>query len=125
LAWAIGHWPLAWQSAAIAGLFLVGVPICRRAAGLLRSKDPSAVVFDEIAAMPVVFLLIPFGLATSIAGFLLFRLFDIAKPWPIRRFERLPGGWGIMADDFVAGLYAGGLLWCAVRLLLYAGLVNV
>jgi phosphatidylglycerophosphatase A len=68
-------------------------------------------VFDEIAAFGVVYLLVPFNLLTAVLGFVLFRLFDIWKPWPARRLERLPGGLGIMADDFAAGLYAAGSLW--------------
>ncbi len=95
-----------------------GVPLCAKAADLIGRKDPSSVVWDEIAAFPVVFALTPIDEITGPLGFLLFRLFDIAKPWPIRRFERLPGGWGIMADDLVAGLFAGAGLWLAMRLVL-------
>ena len=58
---------------------------------------------------------VPVGFGGAVAGFLAFRLFDIVKPFPARRAERLPGGWGVMADDLVAGVYAQGLL----RLLLW------
>lgn len=87
----------------------------------MGGKDPGAVVFDEIAAFPVVFLLVPVDLTTGLLGFLWFRFFDIAKPWPIRWFERFPGGWGIMADDLVAGVYSGASLWLTVRLLEVSG----
>lgn len=107
LAWAIQHLPLFWQYIATAVVIVLGVPICERGAKLLKAKDPGAVVWDEIAAFPVIFLFVPFSVATAIAAFLLFRLLDISKPWPCRPLERLPGGIGIMSDDLIAGLYTG------------------
>jgi phosphatidylglycerophosphatase A len=101
--------PLA-EPLAAALLFLIGIPICSAGARLLGAKDPGAVVFDEIAAFPVLFLGMPLNLATGAVGFVLFRVFDIVKPWPARRLEGLPGGLGIMADDFVAALYAAAAL---------------
>ncbi|MCA9074871.1 MAG: phosphatidylglycerophosphatase A [Planctomycetaceae bacterium] len=89
---------------------LIGVPICKRAASILGVKDPGSVVWDEIAAFPLVFAFTQVTPATAFLGFVCFRVFDIAKPWPIRRFERLPGGWGIMADDLVAAVFACGCL---------------
>jgi len=90
--------------------FLVGIPVCQAGIRLFQRKDPSQVVFDEIVAFFWVFLLTPLTPVTAVVGFLLFRLFDIAKPWPVSRFEKLPGGLGIMADDAVAGLIAGVIL---------------
>ena len=89
------------------------VPVCTRACRLLGDKDPGEVVLDEIVAVPLVFGcgLLPMDLPSLIAGFLLFRLFDILKPPPARQFERLPEGTGIVADDLVAAAYAGLLLW--------------
>ncbi len=115
LAWGVQCLPPTWQYIATALVFAIGVPICERGARLLHAKDPGAVVFDEIAAFPVIFLFMPFQTATAVAGFLLFRLFDISKPWPCRPVERLPGGLGIMADDLVAGLYSGAALLCVAR----------
>ncbi len=75
-------------------------------------NDPGEVVADEFAGQAVTFM----GIAAitpsqmivaAVLGFLLFRLFDIVKPWPIRKLEALPGGWGILADDLLAGVYAG------------------
>jgi len=98
-------------------LFLVGVPICAAAGRHFGVTDAGQIVIDEIAAFACVFLFVPVTLPTALMGFLLFRLFDIWKPWPIRRFERFPGGWGVMADDTIAGLFAGGVLWLIWRLL--------
>ena len=101
-----------WGQIVAAGVcFIVGIPICSRGAKILGLKDPGAVVFDEIAAFPVVFAGTPLTLKTAVAGFLLFRLFDVLKPWPASGLEKLPGGLGIMADDFAAALYAAAGLW--------------
>lgn len=99
-----------WHAPVALVLFLVGVPLCNAGARYFEREDPPGVVWDEIAAFPVIYLLSPFTPLTGLVGFLLFRVFDIAKPWPIRRFEALPGGWGIMADDLVAGVYAMAVL---------------
>ncbi|MDA2933015.1 phosphatidylglycerophosphatase A [Acidobacteria bacterium AH-259-D05] len=69
--------------------------------------DPSMIVIDEILGQVVCLLWVPVSLLSLLAGFLLFRFFDIVKPFPVRNSERLPGGMGIVADDLVAGLYAG------------------
>lgn len=89
--------------AALLGLLaLLGIPVCTRAARLLGGKDPGPVVLDEALAVPVVLLAVPLadrGLVVLAAAFVLFRLFDILKPPPVRQLERLPEGLGIMADD--------------------------
>jgi phosphatidylglycerophosphatase A len=69
-------------------------------------RDPGAVVVDEVLGMLVTLALLPVGWGGVLVGFLAFRVFDIAKPWPARALESLPGGWGVMADDAAAGLYA-------------------
>jgi phosphatidylglycerophosphatase A len=92
-------------------IFFAGILICGAAEKQFEKEDPGQIVFDEIAAFPVVFLFVEMTLLTAVIGFVLFRLFDIFKPWPIRKIERLPGGLGVMADDLVAGIYAAaGLL---------------
>lgn len=94
---------------------LLGVGAAQRTARRYGLSDPGCVVCDEIAAFAIVFILQPVTWTTAILGFVWFRVFDIAKPWPIRRLERLPGGWGIMADDLLAGVFAAaalqGTLW--------------
>ncbi len=112
LIWALGtdgRYPL-WTALAGVIAFMIGIPICDAGIRLLQRKDPPHVVFDEIVAFFWVFLLTPINPGTAVIGFLLFRIFDIIKPWPIRRIEWLPGGLGVMADDVVAGLFAGGVL---------------
>ena len=92
---------------AAALLFAVSVPACTRAEALMGEKDPSSVVVDEVVGMMVsmAFLPAPHGYFALIA-FILFRLFDIWKPWPWKKLQYLPGGWGILVDDVGAGLYA-------------------
>ena len=112
LAWGLSHLPVWGQIAAAVLFFVVGIPICGSGARLLGLKDPGAVVFDEIAAFAVVFLGTPLNsVKTAALGFVLFRVFDVLKPWPASRLERLPGGLGIMADDCAAALYAAAGLW--------------
>ncbi len=78
-------------------------------------RDPGKVVIDEITGMFITFGFIPVNFKILWIGFFIFRAFDIIKPPPIRRLEKLPGGWGIMADDVLAGVYANIVL----RLLIY------
>ena len=68
--------------------------------------DPGTIVIDEVAGMLLTLLWVPVSFAGACVGFGLFRLFDIVKPFPVRRTERLGGGWGVMADDLAAGAYA-------------------
>lgn len=69
-------------------------------------RDPGIIVIDEIVGMLIAFIAIPKTTKFLIISFFLFRLFDIIKPFPARQSERLPGGWGIMMDDIIAGIYA-------------------
>lgn len=104
--------------ALLAGLATVaGVPAAGRVAALRGRKDPPEVVVDEVAgqalALLLLHLVLPAGASPSLrwglvaAAFALFRLLDVAKPGPIDRVQSLPGGWGVMADDLLAGLGAG------------------
>jgi phosphatidylglycerophosphatase A len=91
---------------------LVGLWGSGRSCELLGDKDPSRAVVDEVIGQLVVFFFVPFGIGWPfiLAGFLLFRLFDIWKPYPIDLLQDLPGGLGVCADDFLAGIYAGACL---------------
>ena len=82
-----------------------------------RREDPGEVVVDEVAGMMLTLLWLPSGWVPFSIGFLAFRFFDIVKPFPARLAERLPGGWGVMADDLVAGLYGYASVWTALWLL--------
>jgi phosphatidylglycerophosphatase A len=90
-------------------LCLVGIWAADRSASIFGNSDPSQAVIDEVMGQLVTFCFVPFGIGWPfiLAGFLLFRLFDIWKPYPARTLEMLPGGLGICADDLVAGVYAG------------------
>jgi phosphatidylglycerophosphatase A len=106
LFWPMAAWPWPWQVAAAAALFLVGSLAGGRVARHVGLKDPGIVVVDEVVGQWVTLAALPFTPVTAALGFLLFRTMDIVKPWPARDLERVPGGWGIMADDVAAGVYA-------------------
>ncbi len=104
------------------GLFLLGVWASNKTCGVIGTADPHQIVIDEVSgqliALTPLALLPSLSLPGLIIGFALFRAFDIFKPYPIRRLERLPKGYGVMADDALAGIYAGVLLWCGQLLFL-------
>jgi len=106
LFWPMAAWPWPWQAAAAAALFLVGSLAAGRVARHVGLKDPGIVVVDEVVGQWVTLAALPFTPVTAGLGFLLFRAMDIVKPWPARDLEQVPGGWGIMADDVAAGVYA-------------------
>jgi phosphatidylglycerophosphatase A len=93
------------EVAVVAALAAAGVWSAGVAERHLGRTDPGAVVIDEVVGMLITLLLLPVGLAGALAGFFVFRLLDIVKPWPAGRLERLPGGIGVMADDVMAGAY--------------------
>jgi len=98
----------------LAGLGVWSATITARDLGV---ADPGVVVIDEVVGMLITLAFMPLGWGGVLAGFVLFRLFDIIKPYPCGRAERLPGGWGIMADDVLAGAYANIVLRVACWLL--------
>lgn len=98
-------------------LFGLGVYSSHLSESFFKKKDASQIVIDEIVAMLIVLFFLPSSLVWWTAGFLFFRLFDIMKPPPIRMFERLPGGWGVMVDDLIAAGYALGVLYLAERVI--------
>jgi len=102
-------WPL--HLGATLVLAAVAVRVAGRAAEELDQPDPPQVIIDEIAGMCAAMLALPLQLYDLCAVFLLFRLFDVVKPAPIPRLERLPRGFGIVADDIAAGLLARATWW--------------
>ncbi|MCP1727137.1 phosphatidylglycerophosphatase A [Natronospira proteinivora] len=105
-------WPL-WAQGLLALLVtLAGFWICGESARRLNSHDHPGIVWDEIAGWLITMLVVPVTLWTLVAGFLLFRFFDVLKPWPISLLDRhVGGGVGIMMDDVLAGVMAAVLLW--------------
>ena len=85
------------------------------AASRVSGKDPSYVVIDEMAGQLIACFLLPKTVSHLTAAFLLFRIFDIGKWFPMKQLERLPGGWGIVADDLAAGLLTRCVLWMGGR----------
>jgi phosphatidylglycerophosphatase A len=90
----------------LAAVTAAGIWAAGRAEPLIGGKDPGAIVVDEVAGMTLSVAAFPPTLPVLLAGFVLFRVFDVVKPFPAGISQRLPGGWGVMADDLVAGLYA-------------------
>ncbi len=125
--WVILGWE--WSSVIIALGAVVGIPICGKTADLMAVHDDGRIVWDEFVGQSMVLLpLVALGKLDSVslsslgyvlAAFALFRVFDVLKPWPISYFDRhVHGGFGIMFDDILAGLFAmlvlwGGVLWLA------------
>lgn len=90
---------------------VAGVWICGMAAEKLGEHDFGGIVWDEVAGLLITLWLVPFSWQILVAGFVLFRFFDILKPWPIKWLDRhVQGGFGIMIDDVLAGVFAGGVL---------------
>ena len=114
-----GLLPINGDSAAFLALTAASLAVGPWACQTLTSPDdpdPKRAVWDEVAGMWLTCLLLPKTLPWLAAAFLLFRALDVLKPWPIRRFERLPGGWGIMADDVAAGIIGAAALNAVYRL---------
>jgi len=101
---------------------LTAVVLCGVAAAFIGKKDPSEIILDEFAAMPLVFLFNPHvhngasSFLLILLGFLFFRLFDITKPFGIKALEKLPGGFGIVLDDVMAAIYANLALQAVARI---------
>lgn len=105
----ISAWFQAFNLAVFLLFCLAGIWAAGRAARIFGTKDPQKAVVDEVIGQLIVFFFVPVGIGWQfvLAGFLLFRLFDIWKPYPINLLEHLPGGLGVCADDIVAGVYGG------------------
>jgi phosphatidylglycerophosphatase A len=101
-------------------VILIGIPAATRVARASGLKDPQFVVIDEVAGQLIALIAVPLEWKTLVAGFILFRGFDIVKPPPVRQLEALPEGAGIVLDDVAAGLYA----FVVMHLLLRFGLLK-
>ncbi len=99
--------PFGWQLFGLVIAFLTGVSVCAHAAKAIGTHDHGAIVWDEWVGLWAILVLLPFSVDAWLLAFLLFRFFDIAKPWPIGWLDRhLHGGLGIMADDILAAVFA-------------------
>ena len=103
-----------------AAVVLIGIPAATLVARGTGIKDPQFVVIDEVAGQLVALVAVPLGWKSFLVGFILFRVFDILKPPPVRQLEAIPEGAGIVLDDVAAGLYALGIM----HLLLHFGLLR-
>ena len=113
----IAELPLIWYLGIVVFGFLLGIYLCEATSKALGVHDHSGIVWDEIIGFFITMTLVPLTWYWLLAGFLLFRFFDIVKPWPIRQADKnLHGGFGIMFDDVLAGLYALGCLHLLVLL---------
>jgi phosphatidylglycerophosphatase A len=101
---------LAWL---LLGVIVLGMAVCPSAQEVYDQEDPAEFVLDEVAGYWLTCMLFQWRgpVLTAIAAFVAFRIFDIAKPFPIRRIETIPGAWGVMLDDLAAGVYAAALAW--------------
>jgi phosphatidylglycerophosphatase A len=107
---AVGLWLIPFSSvglwAALAAVVVAGIWASHHVEAALGRKDPGVIVIDEVAGMMVAVLLLPRTPGVLLCAFLLFRFFDIWKPFPAREAEALRGGFGVMVDDLIAGVYA-------------------
>lgn len=102
------------------GVILIGIPAATQVSRSSGNKDPQIVVIDEVAGQLIALIAVPLTWKCFLAGFIIFRIFDILKPPPVRQLEAAPEGAGIMLDDVAAGFYA----LATVHLLLHFGLLS-
>jgi phosphatidylglycerophosphatase A len=112
------------QGLTIVVLFVAGSLAGNAAEHYYGKTDPRHVVIDEVMGMMITLFLIPVGMGGALLGFLLFRATDVIKPWPANRLESLPGGWGVMADDAMAAVYANlalrACIWSSSHLAIWS-----
>ena len=101
----------------IAIVMVIGLWSATEAEHHFGGIDPGPVVIDEVIGMLITLALHPVNVTGAIVGFLIFRVLDVVKPWPARRLEHLPGGYGVVLDDTMAGVYGNLLMWGLIRLL--------
>ena len=123
LAWWIGStYGTVWLLVCAAMIFALGCRVSGQYTRRTHHADPGAVVIDEVAGQLLTLCAAPISLWSLIAGFMLFRLFDIVKPWPVSLADRkIKGGFGIMLDDVLAAIYAGALLFLLDRWVIQGG----
>jgi len=95
----------------VLALLALSFYVAGEAENIYQKKDDQRIVVDEIIGLQITMLPVAINGLNLCAGFVLFRIFDILKPFPLKNLQELPGGWGVVADDVGAGIYAGAVLW--------------
>jgi phosphatidylglycerophosphatase A len=105
--------PLTWflRLLIVIALSALSIYIAEQAEKIYQKKDDQRIVIDEIIGFQITMLPVAITVLHLCVGFVLFRIFDILKPFPINNLQRLPGGWGVVIDDIAAGIYAGVILF--------------
>jgi phosphatidylglycerophosphatase A len=116
---ALSRLPAGAYLAATLAFIALAVAAAARAGRYWGIADASPIVIDEVAGYLVTMALVPFSWPAALAGFVLFRVFDVLKPWPASAFDRVKTGFGVVMDDVAAGVYA----WAALRLLQSVGVI--
>ena len=110
--------PIEWYLGAVILFFLAGIRICERSEQRVGGSDHSGIVWDEIVGYLITMTAAPLNWTSIVLGFVLFRVFDILKPWPIRRLDQtIHGGLGIMLDDVLAGVFAALVMMLVNRVI--------
>ena len=102
------RWPM--RLLIVIALSALSIYVAGRAEKIYQKKDDQRIVIDEIIGFQITMLPVAITVLHLCVGFVLFRVFDISKPFPINNLQRLPGGWGVVIDDVAAGIYAGAMM---------------
>jgi phosphatidylglycerophosphatase A len=124
LFWALSRLSLPLYLITLGAFIALAGHASQRAGAYWKTADASPIVIDEVAGYLVTMALTPWSWQAALAGFVLFRLFDILKPWPASRLDRIENGFGVVMDDVAAGVYAAASLWLlslGIRLVIGCG----
>ena len=103
----------------VLALLVLSIYVADKAEKIYQKKDDQRIVLDEIIGLQITMLPVAINILNLCAAFVLFRIFDILKPFPVKNLQGLPGGWGVVIDDVAAGIYAGAIMW----LLMFGGIL--
>jgi phosphatidylglycerophosphatase A len=101
----------------VLALLVLSIYVADKAEKIYQKKDDQRIVIDEIIGLQITMLPVAINILNLCAAFVLFRIFDILKPFPVKNLQGLPGGWGVVIDDVAAGIYAAAVLWLLVYFL--------
>ena len=101
----------------VLALLVLSIYVADKAEKIYQKKDDQRIVIDEIIGLQITMLPVPINILNLCTAFVLFRIFDIWKPFPVKNLQGLPGGWGVVIDDVAAGIYAAAVLWLLVYFL--------